>query len=80
MIPWSKELIPGLLAAAEICDQFQSENTRISFDEIQRICATDAWKDIGNSEVAHIHCCKAHAASEIAAFLRRMAVGKGGAN
>ncbi|MBV1837174.1 hypothetical protein [Acetobacter estunensis] len=75
----SDVLIPGLLIAAEICDQFQSENTRISFDEIQRICATDAWKDIDNHEVAHIHGCKARAASEIAAFLRRMAVEKGGA-
>ncbi len=73
--------IPGLLHAAEICDQFENENFSISTEKMMlrmqypdlQVPGGDGSWSLSLSDHEHIHCCKAHAAREIAAFLRRLA-------
>jgi len=70
----------GLQRAAEICDQFESENFAVSLDFQKssvsnpdfRVLGGDGSWSLSFANHAHIHCCKAHAAREIAAFIRRM--------
>jgi|GEM_PF-6503141 len=74
-------LIPGLMRAAEICEQFEEQNFAISMDhqmtEMQnpgiRIPGGDGSWSLSLADHSHIHVCKGHAAREIAAFLRQMA-------
>lgn len=71
-------LIPGLLAAADICDDFASVNRLITHDEVELILQSPDWaRRMEAHDVPHIHANKANAAGEIADFLRRMA-GQGG--
>lgn len=69
--------IPGLLHAADICDQFCSENAMISHNEILRICRAGEEMTMEKMDHSVIHTAKSHAAREIAAFLRRL-VSEGG--
>lgn len=68
------DLVPGLLAAADLCEEFVRVNTAAAHDEIQIICQRPDWHHSSLHDVAHTHACKANAAYDIAAFLRHKAV------